>query len=334
MYNGHQADCMEPNAKMTRPNITTPRQHWATVLSRKSLSEKFLSLELQAQGFAKAEPGQFVVVHCADESDYLAGQAWEESDDWPQAISAELRSPVALMRRPFSVADMPDPTNSSRLTLQLNVLGPGTRWLAEKAQVGAQLRLLGPLGNTFKIEGVRQAVLAGGGMGTAPMLFLARQLRQLGADVVLLAGAKTKEDLPLEITAGAQIDDHGEPSFCCDAFTELGVKVGITTDDGSVGRLGWLSDNLADYLSRHRELSQTGSVVYTCGPEVLMEKIAQIAQTHQLPSQVCLERYMACGMGACQSCVCKQKSESSELGWQYKLVCTDGPIFDGQSILW
>ena len=325
---------------MARPEKTpssckqTRRQYLARVVNRRDHWGNFLWLELEAEGFGQAEPGQFVVIHCADESDCTAGQIWEESDDWPKANSAELRSRVALMRRPFSIADMPNGTNTSRLTLQFSVLGPGTRWLAEKAQLGSQLRMVGPLGNGFKLKGVRQAVLAGGGIGIAPMLFLARQLRRMGADVALLVGAKTRELLPLEITEGALIDEEGEPSFCCESFTDLDVKVGITTDDGSVGRLGLLSDSLADYLSRHRELGQTDSVVYTCGPEVLMEKITQIAQVHHLPCQVCMERYMACGVGACQSCVCKQKTESSEDPWQYKLVCTDGPVFDGQSILW
>ena len=200
--------------------------------------------------------------------------------------------------------------------MQFHVLGPGTSWLAEKAQVGAELRLLGPLGNGFKLKGVRQAVLAAGGMGLAPMLFLTRELRRAGSRVILLAGAKSREFLPLEITEGALIDEEGEPSLCCEVFSELDVKVGIATDDGSAGRLGLLSDSLADYLSRHRELCQTGSVVYTCGPEAMMCKVAQIAQVHRLPCEVCMERYMACGMGACQSGVCRQKSEESGGGWE------------------
>ena len=159
-------------------------------------------------------------------------------------------------------------------------------------------------------------------------------MRRAGSRVVLLAGAKSRALLPLELTEGAVIDEEGEPSFCCESFEELDVKVGIATDDGSAGRLGMLSDSLADYLSRHRELCETGTVVYTCGPEVMMGKVAEIAGRYQLPCQVCMERYMACGLGACQSCVCRQKSERSEDGWEYKLVCNDGPVFDGQSILW
>ncbi len=201
----------------------------------------------------------------------------EDSGGWPPARSAELRGRVALMRRPFSIADMAQGRNGSRLALQFHVLGPGTSWLADKAQVGAKLRFVGPLGNGFKLEGVRQAVLAAGGMGLAPMLFLARELRRAGSRVVVLAGAKNRALLPLEISEGAVIDEEGEPSDCCESFSNLEVKVGIATDDGSAGRLGLLSDSLADYLSRHRELCSTGSVVYTCGPEAMMRKVAQIA---------------------------------------------------------
>lgn len=309
------------------------REYRATVLSRSSLGEEFVKLELNAVAF-QAVPGQFVVVHCADRADYAAGTNWADSDDWPQIKSAELRSRVALMRRPFSIADMGGAAKAGRLTLHLRVLGPGTSWLAKNAQAGDQVRLVGPLGNGFRLDGVHRAVLVGGGMGLAPMLFLARELRKAGSEVVVLAGAKSRTLLPLELTEGAVIDEEGEPTFCCENFEQLGVKVGIATDDGSAGRLGMLSDSLADYLSRHRELCETGTVVYTCGPEVMMPKIVEIAQMHQLPSQVCMERYMACGLGACQSCACKQKSQRSEDGWEYKLVCTDGPVFDGQSILW
>ena len=325
---------MTRGEKTTPNSKPTPRQHRGRVVNRRELSRQFVWIELEVQGFAGAAPGQFVVVHCADESDYVAGRAWEDSGDWPRAKSAELRNRVALVGRPFSIADMSEGADGSRIALQFRVLGPGTSWLAEKSQVGAQLRLVGPLGNGFRLEGVGQAVLAAGGMGLAPMLFLARQLRGTGSRVVVLAGAKSREVLPLDITEGALIDEEGEPSLCCEAFSELDVKVGIATDDGSAGRLGQLSDSLADYLSRHRELCQTGSVVYTCGPEAMMNKVSQIAQVRQLPCEVCMERYMACGLGTCQSCVCRQRSEGSEDGWEYKLVCTDGPVFDGQSILW
>ena len=310
-------------------------RHWlGKVVARRDLGPKFVWIELEIEGFAGARPGQFVVVHCADRSDQVAGESWGSDKDWPTVNSAELKGKVALMRRPFSIADVPAGGGGSRLALQFEVLGAGTNWLAQKAKVGAELRLVGPLGNGFGLTGARRAVLAAGGMGTAPMLFLARELRKQGSAVTMLAGARNRELLPVSLTEGAVIDEEGEPSFCCEVFTELGVKVGIATDDGSAGRIGFLTDSLADYLSRHRELSESGSVVYTCGPEPMMGKVCEVASAWHLRCEVCMERYMACGLGACQSCVCKQKSESADDGWQYKLVCSDGPVFDGQNIMW
>ena len=114
------------DGKSTASRECTRGQYPGRVVNRRDLSGKFLWLELEVQGFAGAEPGQFVVVHCADESDYVAGRAWEDSGDWPRAKSAELRNRVSLMRRPFSIADMADGANGSRLALQFRVLGPGT----------------------------------------------------------------------------------------------------------------------------------------------------------------------------------------------------------------
>lgn len=311
------------------------RGHYlAQVIDRRELTPEFIWLELEIEGFGGARPGQFVVVHCANPLEQEAGKNWDESADWPEVASSELREKKALMRRPLSIADMPGGTGSNRICLQFCVLGPGTVWLAENARPGEKLRLLGPLGNGFNLDGVRQAVLAAGGMGVAPMLFLARELVGRGSEVVLLAGAKSGQQLPLRLDEGAAIDEEGEPSLCCQDFSDLKVRVGIATDDGSVGRFGLLSDTLADYLSRHWEFGQTGTMVYTCGPEPMMAKVSEIALSGQLPVQVCMERYMACGLGACQSCVCREKSEQAEEGWTYKLVCTDGPVFDGQSILW
>ena len=323
------------NEQKERIGSEPGRKHYrAQVVARRELTEESVWLELELEGFSGARPGQFVVIHCADQVDGRAGQSWAESTGWPQVGSAELRTKTALLRRPFSIADMPDGADGSRICLQFRILGSGTTWLAKNAQVGSELRLLGPLGNGFGLEGVRQAVLAAGRMGVAPMLFLARELVRQNSSVVLLAGAKSRRQLPLRLEEGALIEEEGEPRLCCPEFSELNVRVGIATDDGSLGKSGLLTDALADYLSRHWELAQTGTVVYTCGPELMMAKVSEIAQSRQLPVEVCLEQYMACGLGACQSCVCREKSAQERDGWAYKLVCTDGPIFDGQSILW
>ena len=303
-------------------------------MDRRNISSEFIWLDLEGEEFAGAKPGQFVVVQCADSSDQTAGNSWQDTDEWPKAKGAELQSRMALLRRPFSIADMPKGREGTQFSLHFRAVGPGTKWLAEKAQIGTELQIIGPLGNGFKIKGVRRAILLAGGIGAATMPFLARELKKQGSEVILLLGAKSKELLPFGLIDGAVIDSEGEPTLCCEFFAELGIKVSISTDDGSVGKAGFLSETLSDYLSRHRDLSQEGTVVYTCGPEVLMVKVAKIAERWQLPCQVCMERQMACGLGACQACVCREKQEQDENKWVYKLVCSNGPVFDGQRIVW
>ena len=325
---------MSRKNKLTNAVQSRRRHYSGRVVNRWDISRGCISIDLEVKQFGGARPGQFVVVRCADDADQSAGHAWEDSDQWPQVSSGELQGRVALLRRPFSIADMPKGAEGSIFSLQFAAVGPGTNWLAENARIGAELQIIGPLGNGFKIKDVRQAVLVAGGIGVACMPFLARELRNQGSEVVLLLGAKNRELLPIALNESAVIDEEGEPIHCCDFFTELGVKVSVSTDDGSVGRLGVVSEALEDYLSRHAELSEAGTVVYTCGPEPMMAKIAQIAGERRLPCQVCMERQMACGLGACQSCVCRQKSDQYENNWTYKLVCSNGPVFDGHSILW
>ena len=325
---------MPKKNKLTKIVQSRRRHYRGRVVDRRDISREFVWIELEAEQFTGAKPGQFVVVQCADNADQLSGHVWQDTTQWPRVKGVELQSHVALLRRPFSIADMPNGPDGCRFSVHLRAVGPGTNWLYENARIGTELQIIGPLGNGFKIKDVRRAILVAGGIGAATMPFLARELRNQGSEVVLLLGAKSRELLPFSLIDGAVIDSEGEPSLCCEFFSELGVKVSISTDDGSVGRAGMLSETLADYLVRHRELSQNGTVVYTCGPEVMMAKITQVAAQRQLPCQVCMERHMACGLGACQACVCRQKQDQDKDKWVYKLVCSNGPIFDGQSILW
>jgi len=325
---------MPQRSKPTNAVQPRRRHYRGRIVNRLDISRGCIQIDLEAEQFTGAKPGHFVVVQCADNADRLAGQVWQDSNQWPHASSGELQGRVALLRRPFSIADMSKGADGSVFSLQFHAVGPGTIWLAENAHTGAELQIIGPLGNGFKIKDVRRAILVAGGIGVACMPFLARELRNQGSEVVLLLGAKNRELIPLALNEGAVIDEKGEPSFCCEFFSALGVKVSISTDDGSVGRLGVISETLEDYLSCHGELSETGTVVYTCGPEAMMAKIVQIAGGRHLPCQVCMERQMACGLGACQSCVCRQKTNGDKDSWVYKLVCSNGPVFDGHSILW
>jgi dihydroorotate dehydrogenase electron transfer subunit len=190
--------------------------------------------------------------------------------------------------------------------------------------------VIGPLGNTFTLPPAGStALLVGGGVGIPPMIYLAQYLA--GRSAVAFSGAVTRDLLALTITA--------EPTPCLEGdlnvaeFAACGIPTVISTDDGSLGYRGYVTQALEDHLNRfypagHSTIAPT---IYTCGPELMMRRVADIAQSRNIPVQIAVERAMACGMGTCQSCVIKTKTPD---GWRYKLACTDGPVFSGDELLW
>ena len=203
-----------------------------------------------------------------------------------------------LLRRPISIADAD--ASKGELQLVYRVLGEGTKYLAGLS-AGAEVDLLGPLGNGFTLQGNRP-LLVGGGMGIAPLLYLVKAFCPTPTDV-LLAGRESKE------------------LFWTSLFAESCHAVHVTTDDGSMGRKG-------NALALLPELLASGEydIVYTCGPDPMMKAVAAEAARHNLPCQVSLERYMACGIGACLSCSCAAKDGSR------RKVCSDGPVFWAEEV--
>jgi dihydroorotate dehydrogenase electron transfer subunit len=127
-------------------------------------------------------------------------------------------------------------------------------------------------------------------------------------------------------------------------FAGHGVGAVITTDDGSYGFRGFVTQALERYLDRHFSNGAAGGrrpVIYTCGPEPMMKRVADIANTRGIECQVAVERAMACGMGTCQSCCIRLRRDPARDGnafagrdWIYKLACTDGPVFLAKDLLW
>ena len=117
----------------------------------------------------------------------------------------------------------------------------------------------------------------------------------------------------------------------------MGFLSVVSTDDGSFGMRGFVTMALERYLE-HSRRPQT--VIYTCGPEVMMKRVAAIAMEHGVECQVAVERAMACGMGTCQSCCIRVKKADPSLpplagsDWCYRLACTDGPVFRAAELLW
>lgn len=206
-----------------------------------------------------------------------------------QVKTGRLDSP--LLRRPISIADI----IGDKLVLIYRVVGEGTKWLSE-CQIGQTVDILGSLGNGFKLTG-KKPLLVGGGIGIAPLLYVARQSCPMPVEV-LLAGRTAQE------------------MFWTGLFEETCQNMHITTDDGSMGIKGNVTAALPDLL-------QKGGfdVIYSCGPEPMLAAVSKIAQEYKVECQLSLERYMACGLGACLSCACEDNK-----GKRLK-VCLNGPVF-------
>jgi dihydroorotate dehydrogenase electron transfer subunit len=203
---------------------------------------------------------------------------------------------------------------ASGFSMLVEVVGEGTSMLQQR-QPGDILHVLGPLGTAFQIPApgapAGEHLLVMGGVGAAPFPFLAESLLAAGHSVRAFIGARTAELL-----------------LCIEDFEELGVPVELSTDDGTRGYHGLVTD----ILDRH--LQQSGdkpTTLYACGPLPMMSAVEKIARRADLPLQVSFEAPMACGLGACLSCVIKLRDGE---GWSYRRVCREGPVFDSREVIW
>lgn len=197
-----------------------------------------------------------------------------------------------LLRRPISLADV-DQTKGT-ITLIYRIVGKGTAAMSD-CKAGENINLLGPLGHGFDTT-ASHPLLVGGGMGIAPLLFLAKAY-QGKADILM---------------GGRNADEMFWPSF----YASLVQDIFITTDDGSLGSKGFTVTLLPELLQK-----KSYDRIIVCGPEIMMRGIAALAEKAHIPCQVSLEKRMACGLGACLSC-----SIDTNDG-QRKKVCKDGPVF-------
>lgn len=194
-----------------------------------------------------------------------------------------------ILSRPISVHDFDEKT----ITFLYEVKGIGTEKIA-KLKAGEHIALTGAAGNGFPLKSGKVAVV-GGGIGIAPLLALCKALRANGAKVDFYAGYR---DAP----------------FCLDDFKAVREGVFIATDSGNYGTKGFVTDliNVQDYQT-----------VYTCGPEIMMQKVARACLKAGVEVFVSKEAKMACGLGACLGCTCKTKEGVGVS------VCKDGPVFEG-----
>jgi dihydroorotate dehydrogenase electron transfer subunit len=314
---------------------SAPRSQFeSVVVSNTSLCREHYRLTLGLRGFPATEPGQFVQISCRPMD---GGDDLERELDWPDgrmpvARGMELCQPMAMLRRPFSLAGRRDVGGGVEIDIIHRVVGVGTDWLSRLGP-GDSVHLLGPLGNRFALPGPgATAILVGGGVGIPPMLYLAERLA--GRPAVAFCGALTRDLLPFTLidVAGGSSDDDVQPAMIVGEFARHGIASALSTDDGSFGFRGFVTQALERYLDAGRA---DDPVIYTCGPEPMMKRVAEIAAQRGLACQIAVERAMACGMGTCQSCVIRvRRPATAGREWAYRLACTDGPIFTGDELLW
>jgi len=209
-----------------------------------------------------------------------------------------------LLRRPLGIHRL----KSGRLEFLYQVVGPATEILAQKRS-GEFLDILGPLGNGFDLSPVlegRRPILVAGGMGVAPLTFLAEKLSK--EKPLVLLGARTKSAI-----------------LCEKEFKAFGCGVLVATDDGSKGFKGFVTDLLANVLLTAGKAQAV--TVYACGPKPMLKATGLVAADCGVFAEFSLEAHMACGIGACLGCVVETKSG-------YKRVCAEGPVFKSNEIVW
>ncbi|MBA7661672.1 Dihydroorotate dehydrogenase B (NAD(+)), electron transfer subunit [subsurface metagenome] len=250
------------------------KQELAPIISNNEVMPGVYLIWLDCPKIAStAQPGQFIMVRCGEQY---------------------------LLRRPLSIHQVAD----TKLALLFAVVGKGTRWLSQ-CQTGNRLDLLGPLGNNYSIHPTsHNLLLVAGGIGIAPLYFLAQKAINQGRSVTLLLGAPTATQLyPKHLLPGE-------------------FELIITTEDGTAGKEGMITDLLPDFIGWTDQ-------IFTCGPASMYR--AMVAQRQELlkekPVQISLEVRMGCGRGICYGCTVRTKRG-------LKQVCQDGPIFDLDAILW
>jgi dihydroorotate dehydrogenase electron transfer subunit len=206
-----------------------------------------------------------------------------------------------ILRRPFSIFNV---EKNGQLEIVYKIVGEGTKFLSELKE-GVVCDILGPLGNPYSYpEDNEIPVVVAGGYGSAAMYLIAKNSKQKG---VLLIGARNSEDLIL-----------------MDEYEKLGYEVKVTTDDGSLGHKGFVTELLGEYC-KYKKYK-----IYGCGPNPMMYAMANLLQMNNFEGEVSLDHAMCCGIGGCYTCVVKVKDENN--GWKYLRTCKEGPVFKSSEI--
>ncbi len=227
------------------------------------------------------------------------------------ALSVGGDSSANLLRRCFSIHKVsPSGTYGGTVDLVISAVGPGTEWLSG-LRAHDTTSMVGPLGRPFPLPKEPVAtVLVGGGYGSAPLFWLAEALRERGCRVDMVLGAATESRLFGVVEARRAADG-----------------VTVTTDDGSMGHRGWVSDVLPAIIADHGV-----GVVYACGPMGMLKSVTDVAAAGGAVAQVAVEESMACGVGVCMTCVMPVAGNDGVT--RMVRSCVEGPVFRGDRVRW
>ncbi len=246
------------------------------ILAKKQLSDDVFVAEIEAPLIAKArKPGQFIIL----------------------SINNEYSE-----RIPLTIADA-DPQKGT-ISLIWQRVGKTTAELADLKQGDEIANVSGPLGRPTHIENFGTVVCVGGGIGNAPLLPIAKALKEAGNKIVSIIGARNKKLLILE-----------------EQFAQISNELIVTTDDGSYGRKALVTEPLKEVCQREHKPAQ----VFVIGPAIMMKFCCEVTKQFNIPTQVSLNTIMVDGTGMCGGC-------RVEIDGKPKFVCVDGPEFDGHKV--
>ncbi len=252
----------------------------AVITANQALTDRLYLVTLQIEELpARVLPGQFVHVQIPGMQSHI-------------------------LRRPFSIYHVDKEANE--MTILYQVVGYGSAHLTS-LEVGAQLDVIGPIGNPWTVPAdAKSALIVAGGVGAAPLYLHTLELLAAGIDVEVIMGAQTKEALA-----------------CLPLYEKaLGREPLIATDDGTYGREGFVTSLVQEQIAE-----KSFDYCAVCGPEPMMRIVSGMTLEAGVNTCISMEKRMACGIGACLSCVVDTDEGK-------KRACIDGPIFDARKVVW
>lgn len=235
----------------------------------------------------------------------------------------DLRVSDPMLGRPFALLDVWEDEDGQAAGVDFGyvVIGKMTK-LMTTWRTGDPCGLWGPLGNGFPVPAVDRLCLVGGGIGVTPFLAVANEALGKRAYGVSRRGA-SRASTSVSLCYGVRSKEY---LACVDLFERSGANVMISTDDGSCGRQGFVTDSLKEQI----QSDSPPQAIYCCGPEPMMNAVGQIAAENEIPCWLSLETPMACGFGICFSCVTRVRLDDGTT--DYRRTCVEGPVFPAEKL--